>query len=431
MDKITFDKRNYRKHSDLNKKRIRKSLADCGAGRSVLVDKDGCLIAGNGVYEQAQALKIPTRVIETDGTELVVVKRTDLATDDQKRKQLALADNATSDEVEWDLPNIVSDFEIEELSDWGNFVDLSVNKKWMRSQKTSSLSERFVVPPFSVLDARQGYWRERRKQWCELIGDNGESREDVLEKMSDLRRYGMKIAGTSILDPVLSEVICRWFGIDGGTAFDTFAGDSVFGYVAAKLGNTFTGIELRKEQADLNNERVQGMSATYICDDGQNVLEHIGVGTQDLFFSCPPYFDLEVYSDKENDASNQDTYEDFMRIIENAFSAAIKCLKDDRFAVVVCGDIRNKKGEYYRFPDDIKKIFVNNGCILYNELILLNPIGSAVFYSASLMKNRKVAKVHQNVLVFYKGNLKNIKNNYKTIEYASEDLGQFGLDESN
>ena len=125
MDKITFDKRNYRKHSDLNKKRIRKSLADCGAGRSVLVDKDGCLIAGNGVYEQAQSLKIPTRVIETDGTELVVVKRTDLATNDKKRKLLAAADNAISDHVEWDFDNIDGEFDVETLADLGIVIELN------------------------------------------------------------------------------------------------------------------------------------------------------------------------------------------------------------------------------------------------------------------------------------------------------------------
>lgn len=426
--KITFDKKNYRKHSDKNKKLIRKSLTECGAGRSVLVDKDGCLIAGNGVYEQAEKMGIKTRIVETDGTELVVVKRTDIGTDDPKRKTLALADNATSDGVEWDLPNIAADFDVSVAEDWGISVDMTVDENGGVSEKNGSLCERFVVPPFSVLDARQGYWKERKKQWRELIGDNGESRQETLAKGNIMAEINN---GVSLLDPVLAEVICKWFGIEGGTAFDTFAGDSVFGYVSSKLGNTFTGIELRKEQADLNNERVQGMRAKYICDDGQNVLDHIGARTQDLFFSCPPYFNLEVYSAKENDASNQDTYDDFMRIIENAFAGAIKCLKDDRFAVVVCGDIRDKNGDYYGFPDDIKRIFVNNGCVLYNELILVDPIGSAMLRCARYMRNRKVTKVHQNVLVFYKGNLKNIKNNYKTIEYAGEDLEQFGLDESN
>lgn len=116
--KITFDKKNYRKHSEQNKKRIRKSLTECGAGRSVLVDKDGCLIAGNGVYEQASKMGIKTRVVETDGTELVVVKRTDIGTDDPKRKTLALADNATSDNVEWDFDNIGLDSDVLNVGDW-------------------------------------------------------------------------------------------------------------------------------------------------------------------------------------------------------------------------------------------------------------------------------------------------------------------------
>ena len=121
---IKFDKKNYRKHSEQNKKRIKKSLKECGAGRSVLVDADDTLIAGNGVFEQAQAMGIPTRVIETDGTELVVVKRTDLRTDDDKRKLLAMADNATSDNVEWDIPNISADFSLEGIADdWGVTFD--------------------------------------------------------------------------------------------------------------------------------------------------------------------------------------------------------------------------------------------------------------------------------------------------------------------
>lgn len=118
-NEIKFDRHNYRTHSDKNKSMIRKSLADCGAGRSVLVDANNELIAGNGVYEQAQALGIPTRIIETDGSELVVVKRTDLQTDDRKRKELALADNAASDKVEWNMEEIKCDFADIQLEDWG------------------------------------------------------------------------------------------------------------------------------------------------------------------------------------------------------------------------------------------------------------------------------------------------------------------------
>ena len=126
---IKFDKRNYRKHSEQNKKRIKKSLKECGAGRSVLVDADDTLIAGNGVFEQAKAMGIPTRVVETDGTELVVVKRTDLRTDDDKRKLLAMADNATSDSVEWDMETLNDDFDVDVLADWDIKFDLSTEQE--------------------------------------------------------------------------------------------------------------------------------------------------------------------------------------------------------------------------------------------------------------------------------------------------------------
>lgn len=116
---IKADKRNYRKHNDKNKALIKKSLEECGAGRSIVIDNEDEIIAGNGIYEQAKKLGIKTKIIETDGTELVVVKRTDLATNDEKRKQLAIMDNSTSDSSEFDLELLQEDFEINVLNDWG------------------------------------------------------------------------------------------------------------------------------------------------------------------------------------------------------------------------------------------------------------------------------------------------------------------------
>lgn len=206
----------------------------------------------------------------------------------------------------------------------------------------------------------------------------------------------------------------------------------MFGYVSAYLGNEFTGIELRPEQAQLNNERVAGMSARYINDDGQNVGEHLEPESQDLLFSCPPYFDLEKYSDLPNDASNQGTYEEFIEIIRNAFTAAIGCLKQNSFAVICVGDVRDRKtGAYYDFVGDVKQIFKDGGMILYNDIVLIEIGATAAIRAARYMETRKVVKMHQNVLVFYKGNPKDIKQNYKKIEYASEDLEFFRVDSGN
>jgi hypothetical protein len=94
---IKTDTKNARIHDDINKQAINRSLKELGAGRSILMDSENMLIAGNGVFEQAKSLNIPVKVIESDGKELIAIKRIDLATSDDKRKALALADNKTGD----------------------------------------------------------------------------------------------------------------------------------------------------------------------------------------------------------------------------------------------------------------------------------------------------------------------------------------------
>lgn len=396
-----------------------------------------------------------------------IIKATELSEDEQR--EFIIKDNVGYGE--WDMDALANEWDAEELDDWG--LDVWQNKEWENGESSgatnskpanASLNDRFIVPPFSILDTRKGYWQERKKKWRELIGDNGESRNDTLITSPEIKykdlyqrtrqhreelgitfkeyldkyvpddvkeREASKVlsAGVSLLDPVMAEIVCRWFGQDNCKTFDCFAGDSVFGYVSAHLGNEFVGIELRPEQARLNNERVEGMTARYINDDGQNVAQHIAPDSQDLLFSCPPYFDLEKYSDLENDASNQDSYEDFIKILENAFKAAVGCLKDNRFAVIVVGDVRDKStGFYYDFCGDIKRIFKEAGMPLYNEIILVETGASTALRAGRYMESRKVAKMHQNILVFYKGKTKEIKNNFKKIEYASEDLERFKVD---
>ena len=95
-------------------------------------------------------------------------------------------------------------------------------------------------------------------------------------------------------------------------------------------------------------------------------------------------------------------------------------------AVIVVGDVRDKKtGFYYNFIDNMKRIFKENGAALYNELILIETGASIALRAARYMESRKVAKMHQNILVFYKGNTKEIKNNFPKIEFSQDELSQF------
>ena len=416
MANIKYDARNYRKHNDKNKKLINKSLKECGAGRSIVIDSENEIIAGNGIYEQAQKLNLPIKVIETDGSELVVVKRTDLKTDDEKRKQLAVMDNSTSDSSEFDFDSLQEDFDIDTLDDWGLHVDFELDN--VENVHHGKLNEKFLIPPFDILNARAKDWIDRKKIWNSLINDKAQARNKAVV-IRDIAFSNVQSCEVSILDAVLAEIINLWFvPYKNCNTFDCFAGDTVFGYVSSYLGNFFTGIELRQEQVDFNNEQTKGLNAKYICDDGQNVCNHIESESQDLLFSCPPYFDLEVYSDLENDASNQGNYADFLKILDNAFSNAIKCLKNDRFAVIVVGDIRDKNGIYYNFPNDIINIFKKNDLKLYNNIKLLTPLGTAQIRAGRYMNTRKMVHVYQDVLVFYKGDTKKIKDIFKEIEVA-------------
>ena len=119
MAKIKLDSKNYRVHPDKNKMIIDKSLKELGAGRSILIDSENEIIAGNGVFEQAEKQNIKIKIVETDGTELIAVKRTDLKTNDKKRKKLALIDNHSTDTSNFDFDAINVDFEEVELEEWG------------------------------------------------------------------------------------------------------------------------------------------------------------------------------------------------------------------------------------------------------------------------------------------------------------------------
>ena len=409
---ITPYKNNARKHGETDVAAIMESIKEFGFLDPLAVwSDDNIVVEGHGRLLAAKKL----------GMKTVPCVRLDDLTDEQRRAY-ALAHNKTAELSIWDddlLDIELGDITDIDMSQFG--FDLSdIGDEGGDSIDHGSLADKFIVPPFDIFDGRQGYWLDRKRKWNEKIGDLGQAR-------SDAKAYSIETmkSGTSILDPVLSEVILKWFTPnDTSFCFDCFAGDTVFGFVAGTLGHTFTGIELRQEQVDFNNERTDGMDCVYICDDGRNVAKHIEGGSQDLLFSCPPYYDLEVYSENPNDASNQQTYKEFYQILDDAFTDAIKCLKENRFAVIVVGDIRDKKGAYYNFPNDIIQTFTRNGMVLYNNIKLLTPLGTAQIRASKYMKSRKVAHVYQDVLVFYKGDIAKIKTEFKEIgaDYDGKDM---------
>jgi len=334
-------------------------------------------------------------------------------------------------------------------------------EKIPHKQKAGRLSSNWQYPPFSVLNARDGWWQERKRQWLALgikselgrgvngflaapggspmvsgYDKNGKRLVGFARAFAqDLRRGEHQVgapsigreltteeflaehyeasdaptsSGTSIFDPVLCELSYRWFCPPGGNIIDPFAGGSVRGIVASYLGRAYYGCELREEQVAAN--RTQASIASdptprWVCDDSRNIAAHFKA-EMDFVFSCPPYADLEVYSDDPRDLSAMD-YPAFIAAYREIIAAACGLLKENRFACFVVAEVRDPKGHYRNFVCDTVEAFRAVGLHYYNEAILVTAVGSLPIRAEKQMtSSRKLGKTHQNVLVFVKGDAK-------------------------
>jgi DNA modification methylase len=263
------------------------------------------------------------------------------------------------------------------------------------------LKDIFVVPPISVLDIKQKYWKDRKKYWLSLGIQSELGRNENLLSLSPLLQKKQK--STSVFDPVLCEIMYLWFTAQNDTIFDPFAGGSVRGIVASKSNRKYIGTDLRLEQVESN--RIQ---SEQICTDLYPQWVHSDAANYDspkydFFFTCPPYYDLEIYSQDQKDLSTM-TEENFELSFANILEKHLKNLKENRFAAIVVGDVRNEQGLYRNFISKTIDIFESNSCRYYNDLVLLQEPATAAMRSFRYMNSsRKIAKCHQNVLVFVKG----------------------------
>jgi len=276
------------------------------------------------------------------------------------------------------------------------------------------LADSFYAPPFSVLSAREGWWQERKRAWLALNIKGEIGREEgllsvdrlgynLMEKNDGSKRHQQ---GISIFDPVLCELCYRWFCPSGGQIIDPFAGGSVRGIVAHMLGFRYWGCDLRAEQIEANEQQAIEITPdskpTWICGDALNEVPR--APGADFIFSCPPYGDLEKYSDDPRDLSNME-YHTFLAAYKRIIMRACKQLKNNRFACFVVGDFRDKKtGNYRNFVGDTTAVFIEQGLSLYNEAILVTAVGSLpIRIEKQFNASRKLGKTHQNVLIFVKG----------------------------
>jgi DNA modification methylase len=261
------------------------------------------------------------------------------------------------------------------------------------------------IHPFSILDTRTKEWKDRKNWWIlnhkiksELGRENTESKTMFWDTE----------ANVSVFDPVLCETMYDWFSPKGGNVLDPFAGGSVRGIVAEGLDRSYTGIDISEEQIKAN--KLQSDKPNWIVGDSRKVVPTL-TDEYDFIFTCPPYHDLEVYSDNPKDISNM-PYNRFLTSLNSILTHSVSKLKDNRFVAIVVSEIREqsttrnyKIGKYRGFVPSVIEMCEEMGLSFYNDMILYNSQGQASRVSKTYFnRNKKIASVHQNILIFVKGN---------------------------
>ena len=292
-------------------------------------------------------------------------------------------------------------------SDW-----LKMKKEW--NKKIEDAGEKYNIPN-PKFASRDGCWQ----------GSNGYSNVVLTERKIDENGDIKIIKGksfngnASVLDPVACEVILRFFmPNDGRRVYNPFGGGVQFGFISGSYGYEYVASEIRQNQCDANN---------IICSDFENVKwiksdssVYDPEGMFDLCFSCPPYYRVEKYIDydgviPDGELNNLPTYDEFRDTLFAGYKKAIEHLNDNRFFVIMTGDSRDKNGAYYGCEAEHELFFKNNGLYIYNKIVYLECEFTRLAHAKKTLDYRKFPKREQKILVFFKGDMKTIKENYPPI----------------
>jgi DNA modification methylase len=120
---LKFDHKNARKRTDSSARLIQESLQRYGAARSIVIDEDNRILAGNGTIEGAKALGLTKlKVVDAAGDEIIAVRRSGLSEDD--KVGLALADNRAAELSDWDAEMLQQLSEEHDIAPWFEQEDL-------------------------------------------------------------------------------------------------------------------------------------------------------------------------------------------------------------------------------------------------------------------------------------------------------------------
>lgn len=283
-------------------------------------------------------------------------------------------------------------------------------------EPTAFLRDRYLEPPFTILDRRSGTWQARDRAWKALGIQSEVGRDQALTynmnmtyAHADPDASTSTVPQSSVFSPTLTELLVRWYSRQGDLVLDPFAGGSVRGVVATALERDYVGIELRPEQVASNQTQAHlhggARRPVWIEGDASHIVDLVSPHRADMVLSCPPYTFLEQYSDDPRDLSSM-SYPDFLEAYRQIIARTVSLLRDDRFVAWTVGEVRHRSGDgslVGLIPDTVQA-FRDAGCRPYNDHILATPVGTAAVRTPKQFDaSRKAGRIHEYVLVFVKG----------------------------
>src|SRR5882672_8553149 len=184
--------------------------------------------------------------------------------------------------------------------------------------------------------------KRRVRDWRRLMGETGHTgeRTGTMRKDHDTVYTGTHSVFAA---PLVEWILLRYAGPPGGRVLDAFAGGPPRAVVASIMGYRYVGYEIRQVQIKENKKLLKelGLEAEYILADGRFL--HSNIGQFDFALTCPPYYDLEKYSDQPDDLSNLSSYWEFNASMWFTAQSHAAVMKPGSYVCIVVGLFRDKK----------------------------------------------------------------------------------------
>lgn len=219
LSELTPHPENPRRFTDKGMKDLEKSIRNIGMAQPINITPDGIILSGHARCE----------ILKQKGVEEVevYVPNRDLTPEEQHEILVRMNANIAGD---WDWDKLANEYNPKELDEWGLDIpdfNPAEEEESAEEEETRHLQSQFLCPPFTVLDTRQDYWKERLKYWTDYIDPAWLSR--------------------SVWDPVFVEIMLKWFGSTKTQPATIFRPDDIIQDIAEHIGLTVS----TEEPADI------------------------------------------------------------------------------------------------------------------------------------------------------------------------------------